>query len=707
MAPQIEIAIYSALGAAGVILLSATAGLLVWWFFKRAPKPEASGDEPEKEKARLTGDVNTKIRMYNQDEVESQLRREESARKATDKTQIRKRVSGKSAIMAGGGDSARDKPPEAATGKVPANQNQTSDPLQRSSLHSDLRYESDDPTAKTSTPVLDEDVPALVIKKEGRKPMKGAGGMRVSETGDTPLSCIEPLTGPFSEDKPYVVAYADLMTVGRGAPLPITEEASNILSSLQHHHQHNTDTSIDSSDFHIVKKKPPKKAGPISSALRSPSQLSSHGHANLHHVTGGGGLGVTGSSILTTESSDDQDNFHSPSRHDRRLHRMMTGHSQKGSKGTLNNKLSSLTLTHPSNSATIDDSNSNSMEIDGAPGRHSKLSMGEEESVYYSEYSVTISPENDAEQREVVSEPGIISSTGGGPRTGTPALPNVVITHDDTTVSHDEQAADERDKPEGSNVALPSIDAESSSTLLSKASRRSIVSVAFATCNESGNLHEQNDGMTSATPDDEVTRSASVEQEANKSEELSLVNDPNPPHMTITLPSEPSGDVGVAAANSGRVGGMVVDFREPATPPASIVIGDSTQRSDDPNATSSIQINTDVSSNEMNQNNQPSISPNKRGPHSKTPYAYINMQNTSSAESEIAVEKDDQLRHHFTTTDTESDVNDRILLASDRSGRITNTGNDAIAINVMSSDDHQPASSSNKDSDSQFEHNEP
>ena len=83
------------------------------------------------------------------------------------------------------------------------------------------------------------------------------------------------------------------------------------------------------------------------------------------------------------------------------------------------------------------------------------------------------------------------------------------------------------------------------------------------------------------------------------------------------------------------------------------------------------------------------------------------MQNTSSAESEIAVEKDDQLRHHFTTTDTESDVNDRILLASDRSGRITNTGNDAIAINVMSSDDHQPASSSNKDSDSQFEHNEP
>ena len=114
--------------------------------------------------------------------------------------------------MAGGGDSARDKPPEAATGKVPANQNQTSDPLQRSSLHSDLRYESDDPTAKTSTPVLDEDVPALVIKKEGRKPMKGAGGMRVSETGDTPLSCIEPLTGPFSEDKPYVVAYADLVS---------------------------------------------------------------------------------------------------------------------------------------------------------------------------------------------------------------------------------------------------------------------------------------------------------------------------------------------------------------------------------------------------------------------------------------------------------------------------------------------------------------
>ena len=108
-------------------------------------------------------------------------------------------------------------------------------------------------------------------------------------------------------------------------------------------------------------------------------------------------------------------------------------------------------------------------------------------SVYYSEYSVTISPEFEVNQRDVVSEPGILSSAGP-PRTGTPAVPNMVITHD---ASQDER--EEQDKPDGSSGG-PSLDAENSSTMISKASRRSIVSVAFATCNESGEKQREHDG---------------------------------------------------------------------------------------------------------------------------------------------------------------------------------------------------------------------
>ena len=65
------------------------------------------------------------------------------------------------------------------------------------------------------------------------------------------------------------------LTVGRGAPLPITEEGSHLVSS------HQPDTSIDSGDFHIVKKKPPKKPASLviessddqdTGALHSPSK---------------------------------------------------------------------------------------------------------------------------------------------------------------------------------------------------------------------------------------------------------------------------------------------------------------------------------------------------------------------------------------------------------------------------------------------------
>ena len=70
--------------------------------------------------------------------------------------------------------------------------------------------------AKTSTPVLritsDESEGGRTGGKRGEKVNRGTSQL-FSASGDTPLSCIEPLTGPFSEDKPYVIAYADLVNL--------------------------------------------------------------------------------------------------------------------------------------------------------------------------------------------------------------------------------------------------------------------------------------------------------------------------------------------------------------------------------------------------------------------------------------------------------------------------------------------------------------
>ena len=108
-----------------------------------------------------------------------------------------------------GGDGSKTKHP---TDTGPPSKLQQGHPEHaRTDLQSDLKSESDDPTAKTSTPVLDEGPIEVVKRGDGKRPRFGAGG-RVSETGDTPLSCMEPLTGPFSEDKPYIVAYADLVS---------------------------------------------------------------------------------------------------------------------------------------------------------------------------------------------------------------------------------------------------------------------------------------------------------------------------------------------------------------------------------------------------------------------------------------------------------------------------------------------------------------
>ena len=75
------------------------------------------------------------------------------------------------------------------------------------------------------------------------------------------------------------------MNVARGPALPITEEGSNMMG-------HQPDTSIDSGDFRIVRKKPPKKAAPTPQANR------------LATVTASGAVAT-----IAMESSDDQDNF--------------------------------------------------------------------------------------------------------------------------------------------------------------------------------------------------------------------------------------------------------------------------------------------------------------------------------------------------------------------------------------------------------------
>ena len=62
------------------------------------------------------------------------------------------------------------------------------------------------------------------VGKKGGDKMTSRVTSQFSASGDTPLSCIEPLTGPFSEDKPYVVAYADLVSF---------ESPKMILSSLK------------------------------------------------------------------------------------------------------------------------------------------------------------------------------------------------------------------------------------------------------------------------------------------------------------------------------------------------------------------------------------------------------------------------------------------------------------------------------------------
>ncbi len=104
---------------------------------------------------------------------------------------------------------------------------------------------------------------------------------------------------------------------------------------------------------------------------------------------------------------------------------------------------------------------------------------------------MTISPENENDSREIVSE----LSSGHQSQNETPALPNMVITHDreSSRAESRHDAHPNVGEAEASNSG-PSLDVENSSTLLSKGSRRSIVSVAFATCNESGQVQDEHEG---------------------------------------------------------------------------------------------------------------------------------------------------------------------------------------------------------------------